>query len=213
MYAQKQNIVFPVYSCEREGPPHASRFKCRVTIDGKTYESPEYFSTLKEAEHAAAKVALISLSPDCVQKDDSAFYKNLLQELVQKEGSLHLPTYSTSRSGEAHSPVFVSSVEIEGENFIGEEAKTKKQAETSAAKVAYNALKERRSSHVPIIRSSRQEQEAPELLLSCLQSNTYANLQQRVGPHATIQQDKDHKGESSKVCLSLINPYIMITLI
>lgn len=67
-----------------------------------------------------------------------------MQELVQKEGSLHLPTYSTSRSGEAHSPVFVSSVEIEGENFIGEEAKTKKQAETSAAKVAYNALKERK---------------------------------------------------------------------
>lgn len=70
-----------------------------------------------------------------------------------------------------------------------------------------------RSSHIPIIRSSRQEHEAPELLSSCLQSNTYANLQQHVGPHATIQQDKDHKGESSKVCLSLINPYIMITLI
>ena len=68
MYAQKRNLVFPVYSCEREGPPHASCFKCRVTIDGKTYESPEYFSTLKEAEHAAAKVALISLSPECVQK-------------------------------------------------------------------------------------------------------------------------------------------------
>lgn len=68
-----------------------------------------------------------------------------MQELVQREGTLHLPTYSTSRSGEAHSPVFVSSVEIEEENFIGEEAKTKKQAETSAAKVAYNALKERKS--------------------------------------------------------------------
>ena len=62
-YAQKRNLVFPVYSCEREGPPHAIRFKCKVTIEGKMYESAEFFSTLKEAEHAAAKGALTSLSP------------------------------------------------------------------------------------------------------------------------------------------------------
>lgn len=67
-YAQKRNLSLPVYSCEREGPPHVSRFKCKVTIDGQTYESPELFSTLKDAEHAAAKVALTLLSPDVVKE-------------------------------------------------------------------------------------------------------------------------------------------------
>lgn len=67
-YAQKGNLTLPVYSCERMGPPHASRFKSKVTIDGKTYESEEYFPTLNRAEHAAAKVALMSLLPNGVQE-------------------------------------------------------------------------------------------------------------------------------------------------
>ena len=72
-YVQKRNLSLPAYSCEREGPPHASRFRCKVTIDGHTYESPEFFSTLKDAEHAAAKVALKSLSPD-EAKEASVLY-------------------------------------------------------------------------------------------------------------------------------------------
>jgi dsRNA-specific ribonuclease len=180
-YVQKRNLSLPAYSCEREGPPHASRFRCKVTIDGHTYESPEFFSTLKDAEHAAAKVALKSLSPDeakeasvlyhffvylfslsvgCVSvlfffffffsnlrcsifQDDSGLYKNLLQELVQKEG-FSLPVYDTNRSGEVHVPIFVSTVEIDREIFKGHEARTKKQAEMSAAKIAYTTLKARK---------------------------------------------------------------------
>lgn len=68
MYAQKRNLLLPTYSCEREGPPHASLFKCKVTIDGKTFESPAYFKSLKDAEHAAARVALSALSSDEVHK-------------------------------------------------------------------------------------------------------------------------------------------------
>lgn len=67
-YAQKRNLPLPDYSTEREGPPHASRFKSKVTFDGKTYVSPEFSPTLKEAEHAAAKVALESLSVNEVQE-------------------------------------------------------------------------------------------------------------------------------------------------
>lgn len=67
-YAQKRNLPLPDYSTEREGPPHVSRFKSKVTIDGKTYGSPEFCPTLKEAEHAAAKVALESLSVNEVQE-------------------------------------------------------------------------------------------------------------------------------------------------
>jgi len=54
-----------------------------------------------------------------------------------------LPTYWTDKSGEAHAPNFVSKVEIEGEIFTGQGAKTKKQAEMSAAKIAYTALQQR----------------------------------------------------------------------
>ncbi|KAL2335114.1 hypothetical protein Fmac_016327 [Flemingia macrophylla] len=120
-YVQKRNLGLPVYSSEWEGPPHAMRFKCKVTVGGQTYESEKLYSTLKDAEHAAAEVALKSLPPDGAQ-----------------EASLnHL-------FGEAHIPKFVSQVEVEGEVFSGQEAKSKKQAELSAAKVAYVALKERK---------------------------------------------------------------------
>ncbi|XP_065617564.1 uncharacterized protein LOC112025216 [Quercus suber] len=75
--------------------------------------------------------------------DNSGLYKNLLQELVQKEG-FSLPVYDTNRSGEVHVPIFVSTVEIEGEVFKGHEARTKKQAEMNAAKIAFTTLKERK---------------------------------------------------------------------
>ncbi|RHN50323.1 putative double-stranded RNA-binding domain-containing protein [Medicago truncatula] len=115
------------------------RFKCKVTIDGQTFESPKFYSTLKEAEHAAAENALTSLSPSGIEEDEIVVYKNLLQELTQKEG-LKLPVYSTNKSGEAHKPIFSSQVEIKGEIFTGQEAKSKKHAEMSAAKVAYTFL-------------------------------------------------------------------------
>ncbi|XP_075632930.1 uncharacterized protein LOC142605352 isoform X2 [Castanea sativa] len=139
-YAQKRNLRVPVYSCEPEGSPHASHFRCKVTVDGQTYESPEFFSTSKDAEHAAAKVALTSLVPDGAKEDNSGLYKNLLRELVQKEG-FSLPAYDTNRSGEEHEAIFVSTVEIR-KVFKGHEAKTKRQAEMNAAKIAYTSLNE-----------------------------------------------------------------------
>ncbi|XP_050214706.1 double-stranded RNA-binding protein 1-like [Mercurialis annua] len=152
IYTQKRGLTLPEYSCEREGPPHASRFKCKVTVDGKTYESLEFFSTLSKAEHAAAKAALMSLGPDRVEEDESA-YKNLLQELAQKECYL-LPSYTTVKSGESHKPTFVSTVEVAGELFTGHESRTKKQAEFNVAKVAYKALKQRKSMQSSIVSSS-----------------------------------------------------------
>lgn len=139
-YAQKRNIAFPMYACETQGPPHARLFKAQVTIDGKTYDGPEFCTTLKDAEHAAAKVALMALSPDGAQEDD-CLYKSLLQELAQKKGLL-LPVYDTNRTGPAHLPCFVSTVEVAGERYVGQEARTKKQAEMNAAKAAYATLTE-----------------------------------------------------------------------
>ncbi|XP_030942713.1 double-stranded RNA-binding protein 1-like [Quercus lobata] len=179
-YAQKRNLRLPVYSCEREGPPHASHFRCKVTVDGQTYESPEFFSTSKDAERAAAKVALTSLVPDGAKEDNSGLYKNILQELVQKEG-FSLPVYDTNRSGEGHEAIFVSTVEIR-EVFKGHEARTKKQAEMNAAKIAYTTLKERKSGQGPLIVSpAHKGKETPEISSSSLQPNVTADLQQLVG--------------------------------
>ncbi|XP_055818495.1 double-stranded RNA-binding protein 1-like isoform X2 [Solanum dulcamara] len=140
-YAQKQNLTLPVYSSELDGPPHTRRFRSKVTVDGVTYETQEFFSTLKEAEHAAAKVAFESLALNDIQEDEG-LYKTLLQELAQKEGLL-FPAYDTARTGPPHAPVFRSIVEVGDGTFQGQEAKTKKQAEMNAAKVAYNALVKR----------------------------------------------------------------------
>ncbi|XP_073298110.1 uncharacterized protein [Primulina huaijiensis] len=139
-YAQKKDLSLPVYTCESEGPPHARHFKSRVSFDGKSYETMEFFPTLKEAEHAAAKVACQMLQIDKIQ-EDGGLYKNLLQELAQKRGLL-CPTYMTVRSGPPHRPIFLSIVEIGSSTFRGDEARSKKHAEMNAATVAYCALTE-----------------------------------------------------------------------
>uniref|UniRef100_A0A7N0TV54 DRBM domain-containing protein n=1 Tax=Kalanchoe fedtschenkoi TaxID=63787 RepID=A0A7N0TV54_KALFE len=137
----KKGYGLPIYTFEREGPPHNSRFKAKVTVNGQTYESANLFSTLKESEQAAAKVALFSLVPPESQDVslDNSIFKNLLQEYAQKSG-LQLPTYDTTGSGAHHIPKFVSTVVVGGNTFSGQEAKTKKLAEMNAAKVAYTCL-------------------------------------------------------------------------
>ncbi|KAM1206178.1 hypothetical protein FF1_006848 [Malus domestica] len=104
---------------------------------------PEVYNTLKEAERAAANTVLMSLSEDSSRiNDEMGHYKNLLQELAREEGFC-MPTYKTVKSGASHMPTFSSTVEVEGEQFCGKTGKSKKQAELSAAKVAYISLKKR----------------------------------------------------------------------
>lgn len=43
-----------------------------VTVDGQTFESPKYFSTIEEAESAAAEVALMSLPQEENQQETFA---------------------------------------------------------------------------------------------------------------------------------------------
>lgn len=81
-FAQKKNLTLPVYTCERDGPPHASRFRCKVEIDGKTYESPEFHATLKDAENAVAKVALLSSCQDGVQEASIPIQTNFLDVVL-----------------------------------------------------------------------------------------------------------------------------------
>ncbi|OMO67906.1 Double-stranded RNA-binding protein [Corchorus capsularis] len=195
-FAQKRNLMLPSYSCEFEGPPHATRFKCKVTINGQTYETLEFFPTIKEAEHAAAKIALSALSPGSFQEEDISFYKNLLQELIQKEGC-PLPVYTTTRSGEAHNPTFVSVVEVKGEVFRGQEAKTKKLAEVLAAKVAYMKLNDCKSDRgLTVMTPAYQERKVPVLSSPHSPSNVNADNQQNVSPKAgTILNPSSSSGK------------------
>ncbi|CAL4961154.1 unnamed protein product [Urochloa decumbens] len=145
IYAQKRRKQLPSYRPICAGSLHARLFKSEVTIDGQTFESPEYCRTLKEAEGAAAKVALISLpqeaSPPQQSPVPSVSYKNLLQELAQKQG-FPFPVYVTISNVSNHSGAFISTVEIQGTTIQGEPGNTKKQAEMNAAKVAFQHFKD-----------------------------------------------------------------------
>lgn len=60
--AQRSCFNLPAYTCIREGPDHAPRFKATVNFNGETYECPNYCTTLRQAEHSAAEVALNALA-------------------------------------------------------------------------------------------------------------------------------------------------------
>ncbi|KAK6936049.1 Double-stranded RNA-binding domain, partial [Dillenia turbinata] len=146
--AQRSCFNLPSYTCIREGPDHAPRFKATVNFNGEIFESPNYCSTLRQAEHAAAEVALNSLSNRGPSHslaarilDETGVYKNLLQEIAQRVGA-PLPQYTTYRSGLGHLPVFTGTVELAGITFTGEPAKNKKQAEKNAAMAAWSSLKQ-----------------------------------------------------------------------
>ncbi|PIN01704.1 hypothetical protein CDL12_25790 [Handroanthus impetiginosus] len=161
--AQRSCFNLPSYACIREGPDHAPRFKASVNFNGEIFESPTYSNTLRQAEHAAAEVALNSLSARGPSKsltarvlDETGVYKNLLQETAHRAG-LKLPLYTTIRSGPGHIPVFTSTVELAGMSFTGESAKTKKQAEKNAAIAAWSALK--RMSHLGSCKEREQRED------------------------------------------------------
>ncbi|XP_024393530.1 double-stranded RNA-binding protein 2-like [Physcomitrium patens] len=146
--AQRSCFNLPAYACIREGPDHAPRFKATVNFNGEVFESPNYCNTLRQAEHAAAEVALNTLSRRGPSQslaarilDETGVCKNLLQETAQRAG-VSLPVYATTRSGPGHLPVFTCTVEVASMTFSGEAAKTKKQAEKNAAMAAWSALKQ-----------------------------------------------------------------------
>ncbi|XP_044483781.1 double-stranded RNA-binding protein 2-like [Mangifera indica] len=157
--AQRSCFNLPAYSCIREGPDHAPRFKATVNFSGETFESPTFCSTLRQAEHAAAEVALSTLANRGPSKalaarvlDETGVYKNLLQETAHKAG-LNLPVYTTVRSGPGHVPVFSCTVKLAGMSFTGNPARTKKQAQKNAALAAWSTLK-RLSQHGSTVSTS-----------------------------------------------------------
>ena len=83
--AQRSCFNLPSYACIREGPDHAPRFKATVNFNGETFESPVFCSTLRQAEHAAAEVALNELSK---RGPSSTLAAKVLVSFVSASGNL-----------------------------------------------------------------------------------------------------------------------------
>ncbi|MBA0847184.1 hypothetical protein Goshw_014046 [Gossypium schwendimanii] len=138
----------------KDGPDHNPFFKASVFVNSKLFNSSVPCKSCKEAQSDAAKSAFLYFgsssyslaaaagNPNPVEEVDLGFYKNLLQELTQRE-EWSLPEYKTQKCGVPHRPIFFSSVEVGGDIFYGKGGKFKKEAEINAAKVAYTNLTER----------------------------------------------------------------------
>lgn len=194
--AQRSCFNLPSYACIREGPDHAPRFRASVNFNGEVFEGPSYCTTLRQAEHAAAEVALSSLSTRGPSRslaakviDETGVYKNLLQETAHRAG-LNLPVYTTVRSGPGHLPVFTCNVDLAGMNFTGEPAKTKKQAEKNAAMAAWSFLKQCNVPSLGSLSQTNRETESIEEQEQVVVSRVLSNFRPKDGNRASRQKDQ-----------------------
>ncbi|KAH7840864.1 hypothetical protein Vadar_022640 [Vaccinium darrowii] len=151
--AQRSCFNLPSYTCIREGPDHAPRFKATVNFNGEIFESPSFCTTLRQAEHLAAETTLTSL---CTQGPSHPLAARILDEAGGstrifykrfRKGLEHL-CQCTQLSDQAiygHLTVFNCTVDLAGVRFTGEPAENKKQAEKNAAMAAWSSLKLRKS--------------------------------------------------------------------
>ncbi|KAL2317233.1 hypothetical protein Fmac_031109 [Flemingia macrophylla] len=142
-FAQKASIGVPMYhTVVVEGQLHAPKFQSTVWVGGMSFTCPSTFPNRKTAEQEAAKVALGTLLqrtrdelPSLVN-EISPFCKSIINEYAAK---LHVerPTYNTVQQQLGGVlPVFTTSLVFNGTSYNGHAARTKKEAEQSAAHVA-----------------------------------------------------------------------------
>ncbi|XP_074573743.1 double-stranded RNA-binding protein 6 [Curcuma longa] len=221
--AQRSCFNLPSYTCIREGPDHAPRFKATVNFNGEVFESPSFCLTLRQAEHSAAEVALNALSQRGPSHslaarilDETGVYKNLLQEIAQRVGA-PLPSYTTVRSGLGHLPVFTCTVELAGIIFTGEPAKNKKQAEKNAALAAWSSLKQlaKESASSSNEQTNNDEQEQITIARALLHYRLKEKMAMANNPNATpfpkkfpIQPDKKPSSLQPPPSVSKILPLI-----
>lgn len=206
--AQRSCFNLPSYSCIREGPDHAPRFKATVNFNGEIFDSPTFCSTLRQAEHAAAEVALNTLANRGPSRalaarvlDETGVYKNLLQETAHRAG-LNLPVYTTMKSGPGHVPAFSCTVELAGMSFIGEPARTKKQAQKNAAMAAWSALKKLSQCGSSSSTSSTSYEEQEQVVVARFLAS-FQPSESKHSPRNTLQHEKQR---SIPVCMELTPP-------
>ncbi|KZV53140.1 double-stranded RNA-binding protein 2-like [Dorcoceras hygrometricum] len=216
--AQRSCFNLPSYTCIREGPDHAPRFRAAVNFNGETFESPSYCCTLRQAEHSAAEVALNALSCRGPSNslaarilDETGVYKNLLQEVSQRVGA-SLPIYITFRTGLGHLPVFTCTVELAKVIFTGEPAKNKKQAEKNAAMAAWLSLKSlvQQSANSMFEKSRKDEPEHVTVAYALQKYLTKAGLEKKCFPiKFPALNSRPSSTEQSPATTSKILPFIL----
>ncbi|KAK9049958.1 hypothetical protein SSX86_009944 [Deinandra increscens subsp. villosa] len=93
---QRSCFNLPSYTCIREGHDHAPRFRATVNSNGKTYESPNYCTTLRQAEHSAAEAVLEKQSYMLIGRHD-------VDKLMRRDpASAFLPTSLAHANGDNH---------------------------------------------------------------------------------------------------------------
>ncbi|EYU36000.1 hypothetical protein MIMGU_mgv1a026812mg [Erythranthe guttata] len=184
IYAKNKNLDLIVYRIEKEG----GCYKARVSIGEDWFESEQLSETAEEAENAAAQSALLSLSTDAFNENDPHSYKILLQELADKEGFFP-PKYTTTVPRDSRIQTFSSTVEVEGEVFQGDTAKSKKLAELNAAKAAYTVFTERESEEIvyrtPDSTTTKKTNEIESYLL-CNRVKVFTSIPNMALPRGTV---------------------------
>ncbi|KAM0023951.1 putative double-stranded RNA-binding protein [Helianthus debilis subsp. tardiflorus] len=147
-YAQKAGLTTPIYHTIKEGPSHQPVFRSTVVVNEENYHSLTGFLNRKAAEQSAAEVALIEIAKTgATDKSvshpvhETGLCKNLLQEYAQKM-NYAIPSYVCTRDeSKGRDSPFSCTVDIGGMKYIGTAAKTKKEAELKAAKIALLAIR------------------------------------------------------------------------
>ncbi|KAG0482988.1 hypothetical protein HPP92_011072 [Vanilla planifolia] len=127
-----------------EGPSHVPVFRSTVIVNNVKYNSLPGFFNRKAAEQSAAEVALLELTKSGEMTEyiptvhETGLCKNLLQEYAQKM-NYAMPTYNCTKQVTGTNN-FTCTVEINGIQYIGAAARTKKEAEIKAARTALLAI-------------------------------------------------------------------------
>ncbi|XP_027938695.1 double-stranded RNA-binding protein 4-like [Vigna unguiculata] len=141
-FTSRSGTEVPIYQTVNEGQPHIPKFRSTVWVAGISYTSESTFSQKKAAEQEAARLALETIlqktreeGPSLVS-EISPLCKSIINEYAAK---LHIegPSYNTVQQQIGGVlPVFTSSLVFNGTSYTGDPARTKKEAEQSAAQAA-----------------------------------------------------------------------------
>ncbi|KAG4975119.1 Double-stranded RNA-binding protein 4 [Glycine soja] len=143
-FTQKCNISLPMYINVNEGRQHDPKFRSTVWVDGMKYTSPNTFSHLRAAEADVARMALENLHVKFkteerpVIHENTTLSKSILHEYAAKL-KVEKPAYNTVQL-EGLLPLFVSSMTFQGTTYVGDAARSKKEAEQLAARNAITSI-------------------------------------------------------------------------
>ncbi|WVY89531.1 hypothetical protein V8G54_035045 [Vigna mungo] len=129
---------FPVYQTINEGVLHTPKFRSTVHVAGMSYTSKSTFPQKKAAEQDVARLALEAIL-EKTRKDGPSLISPLCKSIMNEYATkLHIegPSYNTVQQQQSGLPVFTSSLVFNGTSYTGDLAKTKKEAEQSAAQAA-----------------------------------------------------------------------------